>query len=73
MYRLSDEIISQIAKLVQLAMLTGTDVDNLRTMRVEQDGETDELVLTDEYREIAENQLEKLLQELESLNQGEQN
>ena len=30
-YNLSDEVITQIAKLVQLAILTGTDiVDNLR-------------------------------------------
>ena len=34
-YKLSDETIGQIAKLVQLAILTGTDVvDNLRLMRV---------------------------------------
>ena len=33
-YKLSDEVISNIAKLLQIAILTGTDiVDNLRTLR----------------------------------------
>jgi len=68
MYSLSDEVISQIAKLVQLAIITGTDVvDNLRTIRVEQDGETESLILTDEYRAVAEMQVQALLGELESL------
>lgn len=38
--RLSDKTISAIAQLVQVAMLTGTDVvDNLRSLRLESDGE----------------------------------
>mgnify|MGYP001373911815 CR=1 FL=1 len=70
MYNLSDEVISQIAKLVQLAIITGTDiVDNLRMMSLEQDGETGSLVLTDEYRGISEDQIQKLLAELESSQQ----
>ena len=33
-YKLSDNVISNIAKLLQIAILTGTDiVDNLRTLR----------------------------------------
>lgn len=39
--KFSDEVISQIAQLLQVAMLTGTDiVDNLRTLRmvVDDDG-----------------------------------
>ena len=33
--KFSDEVISQIAQLLQVAMLTGTDiVDNLRTLRM---------------------------------------
>ena len=69
MYRLSDEIISQIAKLVQLAILTGTDVvDNLRMIRVtssENDDAT--LVLTPEYREICDNQVKSLMSDVEEL------
>ena len=39
--RLSDDSISCIAKLVQMAILTGTDVvDNLRLMRLTADGDT---------------------------------
>jgi len=68
----SDEVIGQIAKLVQLAIITGTDiVDNLRMMRVTLDGETDVLTLTEEYREISEAQVEKLMQEVEALQSEE--
>jgi len=70
MYQFSDEIISQVAKLVQLAIITGTDVvDNLRMIRV-QSSEADEntLVLTPEYRVVSENQIKTLLSELEGIN-----
>ena len=72
MYALSDEVISQIAKLIQLAIITGTDVvDNLRTIRVEASEETGQLSLTDEYRQIAESQIEKLLSEMENASEEE--
>jgi len=66
-YKLSDEIISQIAKLIQLAILTGTDVvDNLRMIDVsESESDSDILVLTDEYRAIAEDQIKSLLEVLQ--------
>tara|TARA_Y100000310_G_C20366910_1_gene661641 strand:+ start:274 stop:510 length:237 start_codon:yes stop_codon:yes gene_type:complete len=68
-YKLSDEVISQIAKLIQLAILTGTDViDNLRTVRVQQSElEDGALTLTPEYREMSEKQVEKLLAEVAEL------
>jgi len=66
--KLGDETIAQIAKLVQLAILTGTDVvDNLRMMRVVLDEDQDELVLSDEYRETAEGQVAKLMEEVQTL------
>ena len=73
MYKLSDEVISQIAKLVQLAIITGTDiVDNLRTIEVEpSEKEGKFLNLTSEYRTICENNLEKLLEEVSSLSDQE--
>lgn len=73
-YKLSDEVISQIAKLTQLAILTGTDVvDNLRTLRVESaESDTDTLVLTPEYRQDAEEQINKLMNEVASLNTEDQ-
>ena len=62
--QLDDEVIGQIARLVQLAILTGTDVvDNLRMMRLTVDNETTNLVLTDSYREVAESQIETLMNE----------
>ena len=62
----SDEVIGQIARLVQLAILTGTDVvDNLRMLRVTT-GEEGSLVLTDEYRAMAQSQIEKLMSEISS-------
>lgn len=68
-YKLSDEVISQIAKLTQLAILTGTDVvDNMRTIRVEaSESDSDTLVLTSEYRLDAEEQITKLMNQVESL------
>ena len=69
MYKMSDEVIGQIAKLVQLAIITGTDVvDNLRMIRVtssENDDAT--LVLTPEYREICDNQVKSLMSDVEEL------
>lgn len=60
-YRLSDETISSIAKLVQLAILTGTDVvDNLRTLRLEVQGE--ELTPTTEFNESFQKNLDDLAQ-----------
>ncbi len=62
---LSDEVIGQVARLVQIAILTGTDVvDNLRMLRVTLNEEDGNLVLTDEYRAMAAEQVEKMLQEV---------
>ena len=73
-FRLDDEVLAQVAKLIQLAMLTGTDViDNLRMLRVSFPEDTiedtqDVLVLSSEYRERADEMLEKLLQDVEDFN-----
>jgi len=66
-FKFSDEVIAQVARLVQLAIITGTDiVDNLRMLSVTQsESDKEILVLTDEYRQIAENQIKKLMSELE--------
>lgn len=40
-YKLSDKTIGQVAKLLQIALLTGTDiVDNLRMLRLTADGDS---------------------------------
>jgi hypothetical protein len=46
-FTLSDHAIIRIVDLLQLAMLTGTDIiDNLRTLRLSQDGS--KLIISDE-------------------------
>jgi|TARA_R110001583_G_scaffold48919_10_gene153130 hypothetical protein len=68
-YKLSDEVISQIAKLVQIAIITGTDVvDNLRTLRVvSQKSASSLLVLSDEYRKNSEDQIQSMLESIKDL------
>ena len=61
--KLNDEVIGHIARLVQMAILTGTDiVDNLRMMRLQE--EEGELFLEDEYAKNASNNLEKMLEKV---------
>ena len=58
--RLSDNVISNIAKLVQIAILTGTDVvDNLRTLRLTLDGET--LEVHKDFEKSLEQNIENML------------
>jgi hypothetical protein len=60
-YNLSDASISQIARLLQLAIITGTDiVDNLRLMRLTA-GEDGSLVPEPTYLENFEKNLNKLI------------
>tara|TARA_B100000287_G_scaffold382497_1_gene387631 strand:+ start:321 stop:563 length:243 start_codon:yes stop_codon:yes gene_type:complete len=66
---LSDEIISHIAKLVQLAILSGTDVvDHMRLIRVSQDSNDESLlVLSDDYRQISEDRVQDMLNRVTEL------
>ena len=68
-YRLSDEVIAQIAKLVQMAILTGTDiVDNLRMLRMSIDNTASSVLnLSDAYRKISEDQISKMMNEVETM------
>ena len=64
-YKLSDKSISQIAKLLQIALLTGTDiVDNLRTLRLNVSG--DLLDPDENYLENFETNLNKMLENMAS-------
>lgn len=66
-YNLSDEFIAQVAKLLQLAMLTGTSIhDNLRLVQVIPSAEG-KLVLTDEYKKSFEANIQKMLAEAEDI------
>jgi len=63
-YRLSDETIGQIAKLLQVAIITGTDiVDNLRTIRL-QVGDGEMLEPTADYIENFERNLNRMIETL---------
>tara|TARA_B100000676_G_C17944303_1_gene768298 strand:- start:168 stop:452 length:285 start_codon:yes stop_codon:yes gene_type:complete len=61
---LTDDAISSIAKLLQVAILTGTDiVDNLRTLQLVQEG--DKLTVSPNFVESFENNVQNMLSELE--------
>ena len=63
-YKLSDSTIAQLAKLLQVALLTGTDVvDNLRTMELIVEG--DLLEPSQEFLEQNEENVRSMLGELE--------
>jgi len=66
-YSLSDESIAAIAQLVQMAILTGTDVvDNLRSMKLEVNG-LGSLDPTVEFTNHFNANIEKLLQSATSM------
>jgi hypothetical protein len=66
--KLGDDVIGQVAKLLQLAILTGTDiVDNLRMLRVFYNEDTSELNLSKSYAEISENHIQKLVEKVAAL------
>ena len=59
---LDDTAIAQIAKLVQMAILTGTDVvDNLRLLEIEINTENGKLKPAEGYEAIFNNNLEEML------------
>ncbi len=67
--KLNDEVIADIAKLVQLAILTGTDVvDHLRMVRLQEEG--GELFLTEEYIKTAKDNISKMLSKVEENQQN---
>ena len=64
--KLNDEVIAHIAKQLQLAILTGTDiVDNLRMIRLT--AENNELYLDPSYSEIAQENEKKMLENAQKL------
>lgn len=63
-FTFSDELVTTVAQLLQLAILTGTDVyDHLRTLQVvECDGS---LVVSPAYREKLDAEIRRLVQRAE--------
>ena len=68
-YQLSDQIIAEVSRLLQVAILTGTDVvDNLRLLEVQDDPDQEGfLVLTDAYTERSENNINKMLEQAQGV------
>ena len=60
-YTLEDSTIAQIAKCLQVAILTGTDIaDNLRQLQLEVK-DTGQIGVTEEYLNIFNNNIQKML------------
>lgn len=58
---LDDKAIAQIVRLIQMALLTGTDiVDHLRMLMLEVD-ENQKLVINSEYEKVFNESLEKMM------------
>jgi len=69
-YRLSDAVLAQLVRLLQEALLTGTDIaDHLRMMRLESKNSADPEVLdlTDEYMKDSEERIKALLSNAEKI------
>ena len=65
-YKFDDSVISTIAKTLQLALLTGTDiVDNLRQIEIENNGDGT-FGITEKYNSQFEHWVAKMLEELET-------
>jgi hypothetical protein len=67
--KLNDSVIAHVGKLVQIAILSGTDiVDHMRMIVLtETDGE---LFLENDYLEESENHVESMMRELERNSEG---
>tara|TARA_A100001011_G_C13819268_1_gene638193 strand:+ start:86 stop:310 length:225 start_codon:yes stop_codon:yes gene_type:complete len=66
--KLNDEVIANIAKMVQIAILTGTDiVDNLRTIRLTQLDDSF-LGVTEEFKGQLEQNISSMLNSIENHN-----
>ena len=73
-YPLSAETIGQIAKLLQLAMLTGTDiVDNLRMLKLSVNSDTNQLDPSPGYSGMFDEQVNTMLAELAEFRSQEDN
>ena len=65
--KLDDTVISHIAKLLQVALLTGTDIiDHMRMIRLSSHSQDDTvLVLEEEYRNIFDSSIDVMVKNAE--------
>ncbi len=60
--KLSDEVIAHIAKTLQMAIITGTDIiDHMRMMILDIDETDNQIILNKEYAEIVETNVQKMI------------
>jgi hypothetical protein len=61
--KLDDTVVSHIAKLLQVALLTGTDIiDHMRMIRLSSHSQDEnKLVLEEQYRSIFDNSIEVMV------------
>ena len=70
--KLHDTAIAQVAKIIQMAILTGTDiVDHLRMVELEENKDG-LLTIESEYKEIFDNSIEKMLTNANSQDKEEE-
>ncbi len=70
--KLHDTTIGHVARLVQMAILTGTDVvDHLRMLTLKT-GEDDFLYVADDYQEVFNDQVGRMLENAEAINKESQ-
>ena len=66
--RLSDEVIGHVCQMIQLSLLTGTDVvDRMRLMGLELDEKTSKLTLSPAYSERAVAEVDALSNKADEL------
>lgn len=71
-YKFSDEVIVAIVKLLQLAMITGTDITDWFRMIEMTPIDGGQLELTEAYRKVLEDQIESLEKQAQSLLTGDE-
>ena len=63
-YYLCDSAIAQVAKILQIAILTGTDIsDNLRQLELAVSKDSGKLTVSENYQKIFNNNVEKMVEE----------
>ena len=72
-YKFDDTVIATIAKTLQVALLTGTDiVDNLRQIEIQNNGDGT-MGITPNYNSRFEHWMAKMLEELEAKQSNKEN
>ena len=71
--KISDEVISLLARIIQLGILSGTDiVDHMRMIRLQRVDGDESLILSDEYRQSSENQIQEMLDKVSEIQSSQQ-